>query len=280
MREAVLRLPALTLVRARAQGGFGMVELLASMTVMLVGLLAVFGLFQAGIVQIRRASTATTAAALADAEMERYRARLYQSIGLDNADVAAVVADAALGPAYTADEAYRSETSPTTTVGGSGITTTSQLTVPVTSASGFPTSPPYIVKIDSELILISDGAGTTTWSAAEVGGRGYMGTAAATHANGATVTQVARVHLAQCGTDPCTTSVASKSVTGADGRPYRVDTYITWEVVANVNEGETCTGACATGRPTKLVTIVVRESVSPYRALARLSSAFDESTGL
>jgi prepilin-type N-terminal cleavage/methylation domain-containing protein len=60
--------------RIRDERGFGMVELLAAMTVMLVGVLAVFSLFQAGIIQIRRASTVTTAAALADAEMEKFRA--------------------------------------------------------------------------------------------------------------------------------------------------------------------------------------------------------------
>jgi Tfp pilus assembly protein PilV len=280
MRDVVLRLPALTLIRAHSQGGFGMVELLAAMTVMLIGLLAVFGLFQAGIVQLRRASTATTAGAIADAEMERYRARLYETIGLDNADVAVVVSDTTLGPAYTGDLSYRSDTSPTTTLAGSGITSTTQLTVPVASATGFPASPPYIIKVDSELILISEGTGTTTWTAAEVGGRGYMGTAAATHASGAAVTQVARVHVVKCGTGTCTTSVPSKTVTGADGHSYRVDTYINWHVATNVNEGSPCTAACATGRPTKLVTIVVRENAAPYRQLARLSSSFDESTGL
>jgi hypothetical protein len=89
-----------------------------------------------------------------------------------------------------------------------------------------------------------------------------------------------RVHVVKCGADPCTTSVPSKSVTGADGHAYRVDTYITWQVVANVDAGDPCTGTCATGRPTKLVTIVVRESAAPYRPLARLSSSFDQSTGL
>jgi Tfp pilus assembly protein PilV len=281
MREAVLRLPALPLAHARSQGGFGMVELLASMTVMLIGLLAVFGLFQAGIVQIRRASTATTAAALADAEMERYRARLYETIGLDNTDVAAVVADSALGPAYTADQAYKAETSPTTTLAGSGITTTGQTQFSVTSASGFPATNPYIVKIGSEFILVGQGGGTTTWTASEVGGRGYLGTAAAAHASGSTVTQVKRVHVVKCGSAPCTTSVPSKTVTGADGRPYRVDTFITWETITNVADGSTCTPpACSTGRPAKLVTIVVRENAAPYRTLARLSSSFDESTGL
>jgi hypothetical protein len=248
------------------------------MTIMLVGLLAVFGLFQAGIVQIRRASVQTTAAALADAEMERYRARLYQTIGLDNANVDSVAADATLGPAYISEDVYSSDASPATTLAGSGITTADQSEFTVTSATGFPNSPPFIVKVDSELILVGDGAGTTTWTATA---RGYLGTAAATHASGANVKQVRRVHVAACGTDPCTTSVPSKTVTGADGNAYRVDTYITWEVVTNVDEGDACTPpTCSTGRPAKLVTIVVRENKAPYRTLARLSSSFDESTGL
>src|SRR5215204_7106309 len=87
--------------RARSEAGFGMIELLAAMTVMLVGIFAVFAVFQAGIVQIRRASTITTAAAVADSEMEKFRAIRYDSIGLANSDVAA--ADST----YTSDSAYR-----------------------------------------------------------------------------------------------------------------------------------------------------------------------------
>ena len=68
--------------RARSEGGFGMIELLAAMTVMLIGIFAVFGVFQAGIVQIRRASTLTTAAAIADSEIEKFRAIKYEAIGL------------------------------------------------------------------------------------------------------------------------------------------------------------------------------------------------------
>ena len=64
-----------------------MIELLAAMTVMLIGIFAVFAVFQAGIVQIRRASTQTTAAAIADSEIEKFRAIKYDSIGLANTDV-------------------------------------------------------------------------------------------------------------------------------------------------------------------------------------------------
>ena len=70
---------------------------------------------------------------------------------------------------------------------------------------------------------------------------------------------------------PCTDKVATKTVTGADGRAYKVDTYVTWRQITN--SGST------TGRLVKLVSIVVRGSSSPYPIYAKVSSAFDESTG-
>jgi Tfp pilus assembly protein PilV len=251
-----------------------MIELLAAMTVMLIGILAVFGLFQASIIQLRRASTETTAAALADAEMERYRAVRFDSIGLADADV--VAADAT----YKGDSAYRADTSPATTLTGSGMTSATQLTIPVASASGFPSTAPYIVKIGSELILVSGGAGTTTWTITNTSGRGYLGTTATTHAGGQAVTQIQRVDVVKCGTAPCTNSLPTKTVTGADGHSYRVDTYITWQVVTSVSSGSCAPPSCFSGRPTKLITIVVRDSAAPHHEWARLSSSFDEATGI
>ena len=79
------------------------------------------------------------------------------------------------------------------------------------------------------------------------------------------------MNVSACGTSPCTTKVPTKTVTGADGRAYKVDTYITWKQI---------TSAGATpGRLVKLVSIVVRDSTSPYKAWARVSAAFDEGTG-
>ena len=271
MTFAVLRLKTILDTRARHEHGFGMIELLASMTVMLVGILAVFAVFQSGIVQIRRASTITTAAALADSEMEKFRAIRYDSIGLANSDVAA--ADST----YKSDSAYKADTAPTTTL--ASAMTASQLTISVASATGFPSSAPYLVKIDSELILVSGGGGTTTWTVREnvTGqpriGRGYLETTATAHSAGANVLQIQRVEVAKCGTPPpaCTTSVPTKTTTGADGRSYRVDTYITWKQISS---------ASTTGRLLKLVTVVVRDNAAPYRRWARLTSAFDESTGV
>ena len=159
-----------------------MVELLIAMSVMAIGILALFAMFQSAILQIRRASTTSTAAALADREMENYRAIKYGIIGLDEADV--LIADST----YQADSAYESNPSD-------------------------------------------------------------------------------RVHVDGCGTAPCTTSVPTETVTGADARPYRLDTYIVAQQVVN-------------GRPVVLVTIVVRDSADPTQVWARVASSFDESTGL
>jgi prepilin-type N-terminal cleavage/methylation domain-containing protein len=261
----VLRPRIPTFVGVRDERGFGMIELLCAMTVMLIGIFAVYAVFQAGIVQIRRASTITTAAAVADAEMEKYRAIRYDSIGLADTDVAATDAT------YKADTSlYQAETSPSTTV--ASAMTASQLTVPVSSAAGFPASATYIVKIDSELILVSGGAGTTTWTVRDVIERGYLGTTATTHSAGAAVTQKQRVNVTKCGSAPCTNTVPTKTVTGADGRAYRVDTYVTWRQIGN--------SASTTGRLVKLVTVIVRDNASPYRKWARVDSSFDESTGV
>jgi type II secretory pathway pseudopilin PulG len=268
MTSAVLRLRRIH-ARIRAEQGFGMIELLAAMTVMLIGIFAVFTVFQAGMVQIRRASKVTTAAAIADSEIEKYRAIRYDSIGLASADLA--TADAT----YQAETAYLTD-SPSTTL-ASAMTST-QLTMSVASASGFPTAAPFIVKVDSELILVNGGAGTTNWTILDSSGlatsigRGYRGTTPAAHSAGATVKRIQEVDVTKCGTAPCTNSVPTKTVTGADGKSYRVDTYITWKQISN--------SASTTGRLVKLVTVIVRDPSSPYRKWARLSSVFDESTGL
>jgi hypothetical protein len=78
----------------------------------------------------------------------------------------------------------------------------------------------------------------------------------------------------KCGTDPCTNALPTKTVTGADRRPYRVDTYITWTTAANSDSTNP-----ATGRLFKLVTIVVRDTTTPTQTWARLTSSFDLSTG-
>jgi prepilin-type N-terminal cleavage/methylation domain-containing protein len=249
--------------RLSSQDGFGMIELLAAITVLVVGLLAVYAMFQTSLMQIRRASTVTTAAALADTEMEKYRAIKYESLGLDESAVTAT------DSTYTGDSAYRADSSPTTTL-AAAISSTSQTSITVASATGFPTVVPYLVKVDDEILLVDAGAGTTTWTVK----RAQAGTVAATHAAAAAVTQKQRTHVTACGTQPCTDMVPSKTVAGADGKNYRVDTYVTWRHVGNSGTPSSA------GRLIKLITIVVRDTAAPHRVWARVSSSFDESTGL
>jgi Tfp pilus assembly protein PilV len=167
--------------RVDPEAGFGLVEVLIAMTMLALGILALFAMFEAGIRQISRASTVTTAGALADREMESFVAIRYDSIGLPESLVTAAATP------YSSDAAYQS------------------------SASN-------------------------------------------------------RVGLNACGTSPCTTKVPVQTLTGADGRTYRVDTYVTWHAVTG-------------GRNTKRVTIVIRDSTNTAKTWARVSSTFDESTG-
>jgi prepilin-type N-terminal cleavage/methylation domain-containing protein len=168
--------------RLGCQAGFGMMELVIAMTVMLIGVMATYSMFQSSALQIKRAANTTTAAALADTDMEQLRALRYTAIGLDEAAIAGT------------DTTYR---------------------------------------------------GDAAWNASAP----------------------SRVHVVACGTAPCTTSVPTKTVTGADGRSYRVDTYMTWQTVTS-------------GRNVKLVTIVVRDGAAANKVWARVASSFDESTGL
>jgi Tfp pilus assembly protein PilV len=71
-----------------------------------------------------------------------------------------------------------------------------------------------------------------------------------------------------CGSGPswpneCT---ASRTATGADGKPYLVQTYIRLT---------TPTG----GRQVKLVTVVVRDGTDTSKVFARQASSFDQATG-
>lgn len=235
-----------------------MIELLIAMSIMSIGILAVFALFQTGMVTIRRASTVSTAAALADSEMERFRAVKYSVIGLDDSEVASA------GAIYLADTAYKAETSPSSTLSSSIDATASAVTV--ASATGFPT-PPFRVKVDSEVLYVTavNGSNFTVT-------RGVDGTVAASHSGGAVVAQKQRVHVVSCGAGTCTTAEPVKTVPGADAKNYRVDTFVTWQLITN--------SSGVAGRNAKLVTVVVRSSASPSTVYARVSSSFDEATGL
>ncbi|MCU7722965.1 multicopper oxidase domain-containing protein [Actinoplanes sp. KI2] len=66
-------------------------------------------------------------------------------------------------------------------------TTAAQTSITVASATGFPATNGYYVRIDNEVLRVTAGAGTATWTVQ----RGQLGTTAATHATGAVVTALA-----------------------------------------------------------------------------------------
>ncbi len=71
------------------------------------------------------------------------------------------------------------------TTTSSGAVTASQTTISVVSATGFPTSGTFRVRVDDEDMTVTAGQGTTTWTVT----RGVNGTTAASHVTGQTVSQ-------------------------------------------------------------------------------------------
>jgi type II secretory pathway pseudopilin PulG len=121
--------------------------------------------------------------------------------------------------------------------------------------SAAPTGAPYATDTTSPAACVTGGA-TTCSNAAPTSGWSCTATTG--------TTSVSAVYTTN-GVNPCT---PSRTVTGPDGRSYRVDTYI--RAVA----------ATTSQRATKIVTVVVRDgSKLTGRALAREASTFDCSTG-
>jgi prepilin-type N-terminal cleavage/methylation domain-containing protein len=120
----------------REEAGFGLVELLIAMTVMAIGISAIVAGLSSGLIAVNRARDASTAAAVADKQIEAYRALPNCSIYLDSATIPGS------GP-YVSDSAYSvtQVTTNTPLIGtaactgspGSTLTTAQQ---PLTGADG------------------------------------------------------------------------------------------------------------------------------------------------
>jgi type II secretory pathway pseudopilin PulG len=81
------------------EGGFGLVELVIAMAILNIGLLALVAAFNSGAIAARRSGRVSTATALADRQMELYRALPYGSIWLNSNPVSSPYNDAASRPA-------------------------------------------------------------------------------------------------------------------------------------------------------------------------------------
>ena len=157
--------------RIREESGFGLVELLIAMTVMVVGIMAIVAAMSSGFIAVKRAADVSTAATLADKQMEGYRKVRFASIA------------------------------------------------PTCSAASAPSTDCFV----------------------------------------------------------------SNTVTGPDGRSYRVDNAIRWQCAVGTLGGTvaspTCTPTTA-ARPAKLITIIVFDlATSPPKELFRETSTFDQATG-
>jgi Tfp pilus assembly protein PilV len=86
----------------RTEDGFGLIELLISIVMLNVGILALVAAFGSGTLAIERASQTATASTLAEKQMELYRAQQYSNIALE----ASLIAAAAANPTYAGDTAY------------------------------------------------------------------------------------------------------------------------------------------------------------------------------
>jgi prepilin-type N-terminal cleavage/methylation domain-containing protein len=74
----------------RDEAGFGLIELVIAMVILSIGILAIASAFTAGAIAIRRAGKTGTATAIANAQLERYRALHYCAIYLAPGTVPAV----------------------------------------------------------------------------------------------------------------------------------------------------------------------------------------------
>lgn len=86
--------------RVRGEGGFALVEMLIAIVVINIGLLAILLALTSGVTTLRRSAETSTASAVADRQLERYRAVAFTSIYLDTTALAATDAT------YQADAAY------------------------------------------------------------------------------------------------------------------------------------------------------------------------------
>ena len=86
--------------RLRNQQGFALIEMLVAIVLINIGVLAILLALNSGMVTLRRSAETSTASAIADQQLERFRARAFSAIYLDSTLLAAT------DSTYRADSAY------------------------------------------------------------------------------------------------------------------------------------------------------------------------------
>jgi type II secretory pathway pseudopilin PulG len=134
---------------AKSEEGFGLVELLIAMTVMVIAIMAIVAGFSSGILALNRASRASTAGTVADVQMEGLRKVRYTDTALaptcssgTAASTDCFVTSSVTGPdgrTYRVDEAVRFDCGPDTDTLGGTVPSSATCTGPV------PTRPAKLV---------------------------------------------------------------------------------------------------------------------------------------
>jgi Tfp pilus assembly protein PilV len=147
-------------VRVRSEEGFGLIELLIAMVMLNIGILAIVASFNSGAVALKRASHISTASALADQQMEGYRALLYSQIGFDSTQISGLDStykcDTALGSscpnavATCVSGTCADGTVPTLSCG------TANQCLPTRTATGSSSPDAYPYRIDSYVLYKTD----------------------------------------------------------------------------------------------------------------------------
>ena len=133
------------IARARQEGGFALIEMLIAIIVINVGLLAILLALTSGVTTLRRSAETSTASAVADRQLERYRAVAFASIFLDTTALAATDAT------YQADPAYS----------GSQVSQACGTLVPVCTPTQTVTGPDgRAYRVDTYVVLATPAGGT------------------------------------------------------------------------------------------------------------------------
>ena len=81
------------IARLRSQEGFGLIELMISMVMLNIGILAIVAAFNSGALALKNAGEVSTGSVIADKQMELYRALKYTEIALDSTAVTSANTD-------------------------------------------------------------------------------------------------------------------------------------------------------------------------------------------
>jgi hypothetical protein len=100
----------------------------------------------------------------------------------------------------------------TTTLNEGATLTATDTTLTVTSAAAFPATGKFKIKIDDEVMYVTAGGGTTSWTVT----RAQNGTRASTHADGATITMVITEEERRLTSGDQLHFIATKAASGSD----------------------------------------------------------------